>query len=144
LARAQAEFPAGHVRGLLADGIREFALAGAVGITVTGPARPQFRAASRCEQRDDLAHGRLPGAGLGYRQVSLDLVTVAAAVLLCDHVASLGQVGDDPVGAALGNAQSRSDVTQSRARVAGNVQQDPGVVGQEAPVRHTDKCTIIS
>jgi hypothetical protein len=62
------------------------------------------------EQGDDLADGWLPGAWLGYRQVSLDLVTVAASVLLRDHVAGLGQVGDDAVGAALGNAQAGRDV----------------------------------
>jgi hypothetical protein len=33
--------------------------------------------------------------------VCLDLVVVAAAVLLLDDVAGLGQVGDDAVGAAL-------------------------------------------
>jgi hypothetical protein len=26
----------------------------------------------------------------------------------------------------------------------GDVQQDPGVVGQETPLRHTDECTVIS
>jgi hypothetical protein len=57
------------------------------------------------EQGDDLANGRLPGAGLGYRQVTLDLVAVAAAVLLRDHVAGLGEVGDDAVGTALGDAR---------------------------------------
>jgi hypothetical protein len=34
------------------------------------------------EQGDDLADGRLPGARRGYRQVSLDLVAVAAGKLL--------------------------------------------------------------
>ena len=96
------------------------------------------------EQGDDLADRRLPGAWLGYRQVSLDLVAVAAAVSLGDHVTSFGQVGDDAVGAALGDAQAGRDVPQSCARVAGDVQQDPGVVGQEAPLRHAGKCTAVS
>jgi len=47
------------------------------------------------EQGDDLADGRLSGPRLGYRQVGLDLVAVAAAVFLRDHVAGLGQVGDE-------------------------------------------------
>src|SRR5271155_40382 len=88
------------------------------------------------EQVDDLTDGWLPGAWLGYRQVSLDLVAVAAAVLVRDHVAGLGEVGDDAVSAALGDAQAGRDVAQPRVRVAGDVQQDPGVVGQEAPLRH--------
>jgi hypothetical protein len=65
--------------------------------------------------------------------VGLDLVAVAAAVFLRDHVAGLGQVGDDAVGAALGDAQPGRDVTQPRGRVVGEVQQDQGVVGQEGP-----------
>ena len=40
------------------------------------------------------------------------------------------------VGGALGDAYSGRDVAQSHARVVGDAQQHPGVVGQEAPVRH--------
>ena len=97
-----------------------------------------------CEEGEDFADGGFPGAGLGQRQVSLDLVAVAAAVLMRDHIAGLRQVGDDAVGAALGDAQGGRDVAQPCARVAGDVQQDPGVVGQEAPFRHADKGTTIS
>ncbi len=58
-----------------------------------------------------------PGAGSGQRQVSLDLVAVAAVILLPDRVAGLGEVGlgevgDGAVGAALGDAQAGRDVTQ--------------------------------
>jgi hypothetical protein len=74
--------------------------------------------------------------------VSLDLVAVAAAVLVLQHVAGFGEVGDDAVGAAFGDAQTRRDVAQSRARVMGDAQQDPGVVGQETPVRHAVKGII--
>jgi hypothetical protein len=38
--------------------------------------------------------------GFGQRHVCLDLVAVAAAVLLLDHTAGRGQAGDDAVGAA--------------------------------------------
>lgn len=65
----------------------------------------------------------------------LDLVAVAAAVLLLDYVASLDQFGDDAVGVALGDAQSGSDVAQPYPRIAGDAQQHPGVAGQEAPAR---------
>jgi hypothetical protein len=56
--------------------------------------------------------------------------------LLLDDVAGCGQVGDDAVGAALGDAQAGREVAQPHARVVGDAQQHPGVVGQEAPVRH--------
>ena len=67
---------------------------------------------------------------------------VAAAVLVRDHVAGLGQVGDDAVGAALGNAQAGRDIAQPRARVVCDVQQDPSVVGKEAPARHANDSTV--
>src|SRR6185437_493061 len=38
------------------------------------------------------------------RQVSLDLVAVAAAVLVLDDVPGLGEIGDDAIGGALGDA----------------------------------------
>ena len=60
----------------------------------------------------DLADGALVPGWFWQRQVRLDLVAVAAAVLLLDHVAGLGQVGDDAVGAALGDAQAGRDVPQ--------------------------------
>jgi hypothetical protein len=91
------------------------------------------------EQGEDLAAGRLPGPRLGHRQVGLDLIAVAAAVLLRDHIAGLGEVGDGAVGAALGDAQAARDVALPRARVIQDVQQDPGAVGQEARFRHGDK-----
>ena len=94
--------------------------------------------AVRVSQQDgeDLADGGFPGAGLGQRQVRLDLVAVAAAVFLLDHITGLGEVSDDAVGAALGDAQAGRDVAQPRARVMRDAQQDPGVIGQETPVRH--------
>ena len=91
------------------------------------------------QERHDLADGAFPAVGLGKRQVGLDLVAVAAAVLVLDDVAGLGEVGDDAVGGALGDADSGRDVAQPHARVAGDAQQHPGVVGQEAPVRHACK-----
>ena len=73
------------------------------------------------------------------RQVGLDLVAVAAAVLLLDDVPGLGEIGDDAVGGALGDARPGRDVAQPHARVVGDAQQHPGVVGQEAPLRHARK-----
>ena len=76
---------------------------------------------------------RFPSAGLGQRQMDLDLVTVAAAVLLLDYIASVNEVGNDAVSAALGDAKAGGDVTQSQTRVASDAYEYAGVVGQEAP-----------
>jgi hypothetical protein len=88
------------------------------------------------EEGQDFADGAFPAGGFGQGQVRLDLVAVAAAVLLLDEVAGCGQVGDDGVGAALGDVQAGGDVAQARARVVGDAQQRPGVVGQETPACH--------
>src|ERR1700745_1009085 len=45
------------------------------------------------QEGQDLADGAFPTAGLGERQVGLDLVAVAGAVLLADDVTRPGEVG---------------------------------------------------
>jgi hypothetical protein len=55
-------------------------------------------------------------AGSGQREVRLDLVAVAAAVFLLDHVTGCGQAEDVAAGAALGDAQAARDVAQLPAR----------------------------
>jgi len=90
----------------------------------------------------DVADGGLASHGIGQREVGLDLVAVAAAVFLLDHVSGLGQVRDDPVRAALGDPQIGGDVPQSHARVLGDAQQDAGVIGQETPALHLRQPTI--
>jgi hypothetical protein len=67
----------------------------------------RFRAATRA-RTSPAAGSCVPG--LGYRQAGLDLIVAAAAVLLRDHTAGLGEVGDGAVGAALGDAQAARDV----------------------------------
>src|SRR6185437_4200296 len=84
----------------------------------------------------DLADGAFPAYGLWQREVRLNVVVVAAAVLLLDHVPGLGQVREDAEGAAFGDVQAGRDVTQPHGGVVGDAQQDPGVVGQETPARH--------
>ena len=73
----------------------------------------------------------------GERQVGLDLVAVAAAVFVLDDVSGLGEIGDDAVGDVPGDAGPGRGVAQPHARVVGDAQQQPGVVGQEAPVRYS-------
>jgi len=88
------------------------------------------------QERQDLADSASPAADLWKRQVSLDLVAVAAAILVLDDISGLGEISDDAVGGAITDARPVRDVAQSHARVLGDAQQHPGVVGQEAPVRH--------
>jgi hypothetical protein len=91
------------------------------------------------QEGQDFADGAFPAGGVWQREVRLDVVAVAAAVLLLDHVAGLDQVGDDAEGAALGNVQAGRDVAQAHPGVMSDAQQNPGVVGQERPARHPDK-----
>jgi hypothetical protein len=78
------------------------------------------------EEGEDFADGGFPAGGLGQWQVGLELVAVAAAVFLLDHVAGLGETGRDAVGAALGDAQAGRDVAQPRARGRGRCTAVPG------------------
>src|SRR5712692_8573644 len=116
---------------------------GAAGLTLVSSGQLSPRAGAR-EKGQHLADGDLLAGGLGQREVRLDLVAVAAAVFLLDHVVGLGQVGDDAVGAALGDAHAGRDVAQPHARVMCDAQQDPAVIGQEAPARHASKTTTHS
>ena len=77
------------------------------------PVATQPVATQHCagEESEDFADGRLPAGGLRQRHVGLDLIAVAAAVFVLHHVASFGEIGDDAVGAALGDAQAVRDVT---------------------------------
>ena len=61
--------------------------------------------------------GGFAGGGFGQREVRLDLVAVAAAVFVLDHVAGCGQVGDDALRSVMSRlaAMSRSRAPGSRA-----------------------------
>lgn len=89
------------------------------------------------EELQDLADAPFPDGRVGQRQVGADLVVVPAPLLLLDDIASVGEVGDDGVRAALGDTQRRGDVTQAHAWVVCNAQERRGVIGQEAPLGHT-------
>jgi hypothetical protein len=54
--------------------------------------------------------------------VGLDLVAVAAAVLVLDDIPGCGEVGDDRMGAALGDGEAGRGVAQPRAGVGRDVQ----------------------
>ena len=58
----------------------------------------------------DVADGPFSGGGFGDREMRLDLVPVPPALFRLDQVAGGGQVGHDPVGSALRDAQGLRDV----------------------------------
>jgi len=70
---------------------------------------------------------------MGQRKVRLDLVAVPPPLSLPQHVASLDQLGEDPVGGAFGDPDRGGDVPQADSRVIGNAYEDVGVVGEEVP-----------
>jgi SUF system for Fe-S cluster assembly SufBD-like protein len=125
-----------------ASGLSGVGVGGDAGLRQVSSGQLSARAGAR-EEGEDFADGEML-AGFVRREVGLDLVAVAAAVFLLDGIAGRGQVGDDAVGAALGDAHRGRDVAQPHARVICDAQQDPGVLGQEAPALHASKTTTNS
>ena len=74
------------------------------------------------EESEDFADGRFLAGGLRQRHVGLDLVAVATAVFVLHHITSFGEIGNDAVGAPLGDAQPVRDVTQPDTGIAGDAQ----------------------
>jgi len=70
------------------------------------------------------------------RSLGLHGVDVPAADALASDVAILDQLGDDPMGASLGDPDRLGDVTQANARIVGDAEQDLGVVGEELVLGH--------
>src|SRR5690349_291444 len=90
------------------------------------------------QEGQDLPDGAVPPVRFWRREVRLDVVAVAAAVLLLGHVPGLDQAGDDAEGAALGDVQAGRDVAQAYPGVMRDQQQNPRMGGQEGPARHAD------
>jgi hypothetical protein len=74
--------------------------------------------------------------------MGLDAVAIAAAVLVLDDVVGFGEVSDDGKGAAFGDAQRRGDVTQAYPGVVGDADEGPGMVAEEASLRHERIVTV--
>jgi len=93
--------------------------AGSAAVASAWPGSGQLR--SRCGAREEgqefADDGRVRGWRFGQREVRLDLVAVAAAVFVLDHVAGCGQVGDDALRSVMSRlaAMSRSRAPGSRA-----------------------------
>jgi hypothetical protein len=71
--------------------------------------------------------------GMTQRQVGEHLVVVAPALALAPHVALFDQLGEDLVGAALGDADRVGDVAQAHPGVVCDAEENVGVVGEEVP-----------
>ena len=73
-----------------------------------------------------------------------DLVVISSALSLAQHVTLFDELGEDPVGGALGDAHRSGDVAQADARVTRDAGEDMGVVGQEVPAgRRADFCDCL-
>ena len=80
-----------------------------------------------------LADILLAGVRVGKRNVSVDLVLVAATVSLAGDVAGGGQLSDDAMGGPFGDPDLVADLAQANAGIVGDADQHPGVVGQKRP-----------
>jgi MmyB-like transcription regulator ligand binding domain len=89
-------------------------VAGAVGPAALTEFRPRCLCGSGCrsvhEELKHFADGSLLANASEQREVFLDAVAVATAVLLLEDVAGLGEVGDEAEGAALGDVERRRDI----------------------------------
>jgi hypothetical protein len=79
--------------------------------------------------------------GISEGQIGLDGVPVTTALFVLDDVAGCNQVGNDSERAAFGDADRRGDVAQTHSRIVGDADEDSGMVGEEAPLRHATKCS---
>ena len=66
-------------------------------------------------------------------KIGYDLVAVAPSLSLPQHVASLDQLGEDPVGGAFGDPHCGRYVPEADSGVIGHAAEDVGVVGEEVP-----------
>ena len=71
--------------------------------------------------------------GVTHGYVGSDAVAVSTADPFAFDVAGFDQVGDDPLGGALGDSDALGDVTESRVRVVVEAEKDLGVVREEPP-----------
>lgn len=65
--------------------------------------------------------------------LGLDLVVISATTSLAQHIPILDQLGENLVGAALGDADRSSDVTQADPGIPSDTEQDVGMVREEVP-----------
>ncbi len=66
--------------------------------------------------------------------MGVDCVVVAPAVSLARYLAGDGKLGDDAMCGAFGDPDAVAEVTQATTGIVGDMDQDLGVIGQEAPM----------
>jgi hypothetical protein len=66
---------------------------------------------------------------------AVDRVVVSAPATLADDEPCIDEVGEDPLGGTLGDADPLGDVAQPDVPVAGDAEEDLRVVRQECPAR---------
>ncbi len=71
-----------------------------------------------------------------------DLIAVATPISLAQDIALLNQLGEDFVGASLGNTDRSSYVAQSNTGIISNTEQDVSVVGEEIPTGRDLACVF--
>jgi len=92
-----------------------------------------------CATRQHVQHlpDRLLSIGeLWQRQVVLHLIAVAATLSLLEDVPGFGEIRDDGVRVALGDAEVDRNIAEAYLRVVGDAEQGSTVIGEEAPVGH--------
>lgn len=91
----------------------------------------------REERREERAKLERPRHRSGDGGFAVDQVVVPAPVTFAFDVAGTFEVGDDALDGALANANAASEVLETDVRLAGDAEQDVGVVGEEVPLGHS-------
>jgi len=68
--------------------------------------------------------------------VGSHVVEISAPLPLTIDVPGAGEVGDDPLGGALGDAQQVGDVPDANPRIPGDQEQRVAVVGEQPKIRN--------
>jgi hypothetical protein len=85
------------------------------------------------EHPQQVADRPLLDEGVAERTLAHDLVAVPPAVSLAQHVALVDELGEDPVGGPLGDADRGGDVAKADPGIIGDAGEDVGVVCQKVP-----------
>ena len=72
----------------------------------------------------------------------LDRVAVSPPVALLQHVAGLGEIGDDRKRAAFRDSEGLGHVAQAQPGIARDAEQNARVIGEETPLRHQKMVAI--
>lgn len=74
----------------------------------------------------------------------MKLILVAAPNAFTREIASIDEVGDDPLGSALGDPDAIGDIAEAHLGIGGDAQEDLGMIGEKGPLFHAIHLTPIS